>query len=131
MADPNEATLQQIERERAAMFRPDWIRALVSGSLPLGETFWGGFLGMQLVLMPLWLVLVAFIPAFAPGLGWWTTLIFFVLQAVWTASVTQAVIRVAPGARQAGAWRWVAILVAVITLAQMLVLFWMWGSGRL
>lgn len=113
------------------MFRPAWIASLARGELPLGETFWGGFLGMQLILMPLWLVLVVFVPAFLPGFGWWTMLVFFVLQAVWTLVVTQAVVRVAPGARQAGGWRWVAILVAVLTLVQVLALFWMWLTGTL
>ncbi|MEQ5870558.1 hypothetical protein J4E08_11685 [Sagittula sp. NFXS13] len=131
MADPTQPRLQEIERERAAMFRGPWIAKLARGELSLGETFWGGFLGMQLILMPLWLVLVAFLPAFFPSVGWATRLAFFVLQAVWTAVVTQAVLRVAPKSYQAGGWRWGAMILSVVILLQVLVLLGMWLAGAL
>ncbi len=124
MAEPSEEELARIAAERAEMFRPRWIGRLARGELGLGETFWGGHLGMQLCFMPLWLVMVVAVPAVFPTAGWGSWLVFFVAQALWSLTVTRGVIRVAPGATGAGGWRWVAV--AVSALLSLQALGWLW-----
>ena len=116
--NPDSGTLDAIHETRAEMFRPAWIGRLIAGRLPLGETFWGGHLGMQLVFMPLWLLLVVVVPAAIPLAAWGAWMLFFGLQFLWVMAVTQAVIRVAPGAKSVGIWRWLAIAVALMLAAQ-------------
>ncbi|EBA09536.1 hypothetical protein [Sagittula stellata] len=137
MPEPSEAELARIHDERAAIFRPAWFGNLAKGRLSLGETFWGGYVGVQLIAMPLWIL--AMVPAIAAesdglvpySLPWVLVLVFYLLQLGWTLAVTRAVLGVAPKARQAGGWRWVAMIVALVIAAQSLALIFTWVTGRL
>ncbi|MFZ7089645.1 hypothetical protein [Primorskyibacter sp. 2E233] len=130
MPDPTPEELAEIARARGQMFRPVWFARLFRGDLALGETFWGGHLGMQLVLMPLWLLLIVLLPAVAPGAGRGSILAFFVLSGLVSALVTRAVIIVAPRS-DAGIWRWVAIAVSLLITLQSIALLVWWLNGDL
>ena len=137
MPDPSEAELAEIRRDRAGIFRPAWFADLARGRLSLGETFWGGYVGVQLIAMPLWILVM--VPAMAAegdglvpwSLPWLLVLAFYLLQLGWTLAVTRAVFAVAPKARPAGGWRWVAMIVALVIAVQSIVLIVMWVTGRL
>ncbi|AUC51691.1 hypothetical protein CDO87_00120 [Sagittula sp. P11] len=137
MPDPSEAEIAEIRRDRARIFRPAWFADLARGRLSLGETFWGGYVGVQLIAMPLWILVM--VPAMAAegnglvpwSLPWLLVLAFYLLQLGWTLAVTRAVFAVAPKARPAGGWRWVAMIVALVIAVQSIVLIVMWVTGRL
>lgn len=109
MTNPTTEELAAIYAARSQMFRPRWLRRLIAARLGLGETFWGGHYGMQLVLMPVWLLLVVVAPAVFPSAGNALWAGFFLIQTLWSVAVTQAVWRIAPKARVDGGWRWAAM----------------------
>lgn len=131
MRNPDPAELDRIAAERAAMFRPDWFGRLARGDLRLGETFWSGHLGVQFVLMPLWLIMVVIIPMVSEGLGWWVTLAFLIIESAWSVTVTRAVILVAGKAPSGGSVRWIAVGISVLATAQLLILSGMWVTGQI
>lgn len=130
MADPTREDLVRIAEARAEIFRPAWFGRLFGARLGLGETFWTGHVGLQLLAMPLWLLLVVVVPQVSPGLRTGSLLLFFIGTAGVTLLVTQAVIRVAFGTRS-GAWGWIASLFSLLISAQSLALLSMWLSGKL
>ncbi|WGW03176.1 hypothetical protein [Tropicibacter oceani] len=130
MPDPSPQDLDRIARERQEMLRPQWLLRLFRGDLPLGETFWGGHLGLQLVLMPLWLTLIMVVPLVVPGLRPASLMLFFGLTLALSVGVTRAVILVAPRAGKGG-WRWIAVLVSLVITAQHIWLLSMWLRGDL
>ncbi|MEC3860196.1 hypothetical protein VK792_02770 [Mesobacterium sp. TK19101] len=130
MADPTQQELAEIAETRAEIFRPAWFGRLFGARLGLGETFWSGHVGLQLVAMPLWLLLVVVVPTVAPGLRAGSLLLFFIGSAIVTLLVTQAVVRVALAGRH-GLWGWIASLFSLLISAQSLALLGMWLSGKL
>ncbi|MFW2541607.1 hypothetical protein ACN2XU_03115 [Primorskyibacter sp. 2E107] len=122
MPDPTPDELERIAADRAAMFRPDWFSRLFGAKLALGETFWGGHVGIQLVLMPLWLVLIVILPQIAPGLAAGGILVFFSFSVLVSALVSRAVLSIALRG-EGGAWRWGAAgLSALITFTSLVLL---------
>jgi hypothetical protein len=131
MANPTQAELDAIHAKRRSFFTLNWVRRMWAAEVPLGEAFWIGHFAVQLALLPLWLLMVL-AQSFLPGpVGQAAIFLFFGLQVLWHASVTQAVLRIAPRAAQAGIWRWIGALYSVINTLGAAYLFYQWMTGAL
>ncbi|WP_425098538.1 hypothetical protein [Tropicibacter sp. S64] len=128
MPDPSPEDLHRIAAERAAMFRPAWFGRLFGAKLPLGETFWAGHVGLQLVLMPFWLGLIVVLPQIAPSLANGSIFVFFALSGAISALVSRAVVVIALRG-QGGPWRWPAAGLSLAITVVSLVMLYRWLSG--
>lgn len=109
--------------QRPSFFTPSWFGALFRGEHSLGDTFWGGAFGVQLIFVPLWAAAEFLIQITLPDLE---PTIFATSMAVFLAYalvLTRGVFIVARRSQSAGGWRWSAVvycLIFVVILGKML-----------
>ncbi|MGB0959500.1 MAG: hypothetical protein ACPGVK_04535 [Halocynthiibacter sp.] len=63
MADPTVNEHGDLIFERTAYFRLAWLKALLTGKLPAGDTFWIGNVGIALIFMPILILVGGILPA--------------------------------------------------------------------
>ncbi len=89
------------------LFSPKWLRAVLRGDRPTGETFWVGNYGTALFHQPLMaLLLVLPISEAIPG-TWAALLVLYQL------GLTRAVVRSQPGVPTPSGWKIAGILVTM------------------
>jgi len=116
----------EIWQQRNEIFRPQWFACLFGAKLGLGDTFWIGHFGLQLMMVPFGLVLYVIAYVVNQDRAEAVFYPFSILQLILSIAVFQAVVRVAWRMRQAGKWPWLAILFSglnVVTAAYYMSVF--------
>ncbi|PIE13789.1 MAG: hypothetical protein CSA70_03480 [Rhodobacterales bacterium] len=109
--DPrHEPSREEIWEQRAQVFRPAWFGRLFGARLGLGDTFWIGHFGLQLLVVPLGLVFYSIALVVMPDRPEAVFGPFSIFQVLLSLAVFQAVIRVAWRVRGTGIWPWIAML---------------------
>lgn len=129
MNDEMQSENKALWDERSKILRPEWFGRLFGAKLGLGDTFWAGHFGIQLLLVPIGVFGFGIASMSAPSVAsggdaaavdtvMW---LFLVLQAGIALLVTQAVLRVGMRARNAQSedknsrgWRWAAMVCSVL-----------------
>lgn len=96
-------------------FTPAWFKALFRGEHSLGDTFWGGVFGVQLVFIPLWVAAEFFIQITVPTLEPTVFLISNVIFLIYSLLLTRAVLIVARKSPKSGGWRWAAVIYCALS----------------
>ncbi len=110
--------------QRPAFFTPSWFGALFRGEHSLGDTFWGGAFGVQLIFVPVWAAAEFLIQVILPTLEPTIFMISMAIFLAYSLLLTRSVFIVARKSPAAGGWRWAAViycLVFVVVLAKLLV----------
>lgn len=96
---------------------PKWFGSLFRGELGLGDTFWVGAIGAQLIFAPFWFFLVIFVIILASTAMDGFILVVSAFYAVYYGALLRAVTIVALRCDKAvGGWRWSAIVFTLIFL---------------
>lgn len=98
-------------------FVPSWFLALFRGELGLGDTFWAGSIGGQLIFVPFWMITAMFAKMISPDLLTYTLLVITGFYAVYYVLLFRATVVVALRNNTAGGWRWAAIVFCLIWAA--------------
>lgn len=103
--------------ERPRFFTPTWFAALFRGEHSMGDTFWGGAFGVQLIFIPVWAAAEVLIQVIAPSLEPAVFLASNLLFLVYSLVLTRAVFIVARRSVSSGGWRWAAVVYCLISAA--------------
>jgi len=102
---------------KAQYFTPKWFAALFRAKYSLGDTFWAGAIGAQLLFAPFWFVIVMFVVVLAPAMMNAFIIVVSSFYTLYYLMLSPVVIVTAMRDRTSGGWRWVAVVFSLVFLA--------------
>lgn len=110
MNDLNQNALQDLARERAKIFTPQWFIDLFAGRLGFGDTFWLGNYGVLMFIVPM-VVLISglFYAQSAPAMLSFLR-VFAALFGLWSLAIAAALWRAKGRLGRIGGWGWAGLV---------------------
>lgn len=105
-------------------FTPSWFLKLFRGEFGLGDTFWAGSVGGQLIFVPFWVFTAIFAKMYSADMLTYTLLVASVFYAIYFVLLFRAIVATAIRNKTAEGWRWAGIFFGLLwALTAIILLF--------